>query len=138
MPGILGTPDVRLSRAYLLYDSRCGHCTQFMKTVKLLDFQGRLTPVSIHGNQAERIVHGLLSTSRLKSSFHIVEVSDSGAAIYSAGDGLVRLTRYTPAGQLTYGIVSRVKFLRQALRWAYYQATKIRSASKSCSLGGSA
>jgi hypothetical protein len=109
-----------------------------MKTVKLLDFHGRLTPLSIHGNQAERIVHGLLSTSRLKSSFHIVEVSDSGAEIYSAGDGLVRLTRYTPAGQLTFGIVSRVKFLRQALRWAYYQATKIRSASKSCSLAGSA
>jgi hypothetical protein len=102
--------------------------------VKLLDLHGKLTPVSIHADQAEGLVRGLLSTRRLKSSFHIVELSNSGAEIYSAGDGLVRLTRYAPAGKLTFAIVSRVKFFRQLLRWTYYQASKIRDASKSCSL----
>jgi predicted DCC family thiol-disulfide oxidoreductase YuxK len=132
MTGVLGNPDIRLSQAYLLYDSRCGPCTSFMKIVKVLDLHGKLTPVSIHANQAEAIVKGLLSKNRLKSSFHIVEVSNAGSEVYSAGDGLVRLTRYAPAGRVTFAIVSRVKFLRQFLRWTYYQSTKIRSASKNC------
>jgi hypothetical protein len=105
-----------------------------MKVVKLLDLHGKLTPVSIHGKQAERLVYGILSATRLKSSFHIVEVSDAGSEIYSAGDGLVRLTRYAPAGRVTYSMVSHVKLFRQALRWSYYQATRLREASKSCSL----
>jgi len=131
MPGGLENSKLPV-RAYLLYDSRCGPCTSFMKIVKVLDFQGKLTPVSIHGRQAERLVRGVLSSNRLKSSFHVVEVSSLRSDVYSAGDGLIRLTRYAPAGRLTFGIVSRIKFLRQMVRWSYYQMTRLRSSSKSC------
>ncbi len=102
----------------------------------MLDLQGKLIPVSIHGKQAEGLVRGSLSSRRLKSSFHIVEVSNSGAEIYSAGDGLVRLTRYAPAGKLTFAVVSRIKLFRQVLRWSYYQVSRLRTASKSCSMPG--
>ncbi len=106
-----------------------------MKLVKMLDLHGKLIPVSIHEKGTEGLVKGLLSSDRLKSSFHVLEVSRSGADVYSAGDGLIRLTRYTPGGSITYPMISHTKFLRQFLRWAYYQATKIRAASKSCALG---
>lgn len=105
-----------------------------MKLVKALDIQGKLTPVSVNGRHAEKLVRGVLSPSRLKSSFHVVEVSDSGSEVFSAGDGLVRLTRYTPGGRVTFGVVSRVKAFRQLFRWSYYQLTRIRGASKSCAV----
>jgi hypothetical protein len=105
-----------------------------MKIVKMLDLHGKLTPVSIHDKAAEGLVSGLLSTGKLKRSFHVLEVTNSGSDVYSAGDGLVRLTRYTPGGRVTYSLVSHVKILRQFVRWSYYQATKLRSASKTCSL----
>jgi len=105
-----------------------------MKIAKLLDLHGKLTPLSIHDEAAEGLVSGLLSTGRLKRSFHVLEVTNSGSDVYSAGDGLVRLTRYTPGGRITYSVVSHVKILRQFVRWSYYQATKVRLASKSCSL----
>lgn len=108
-----------------------------MEIAKFLDLHSKLTPVSIYGNEAMTLVRGRLSSGRLMSSFHIVEVSNSGAEVYTAGDGLVRLTRYAPAGKYLYSIVSRMKFFRQFLRWSYYQATRIRSGSKSCSLSGS-
>jgi len=121
-------------QTFLLYDSNCGPCTSFMKIVTGLDFRKKITPISIHGIQAENIVRGFLSTSRLKSSFHVVEISNSGTEVYSAGDGLVRLASYAPAGSLNYTIISRAKPLRQLLRWFYFQATRLRTASKSCSL----
>lgn len=107
-----------------------------MKLAKALDLHGKLTPVSINGEAAEGLVNGKMSVTRLKNSFHILEVSSGSSEIYSAGDGLVRLTRYTPAGRFTYAIVSRIKFFRQIVRWSYYQATRLRSASKSCSTEG--
>ena len=100
----------------------------------MLDLHGKLTPVSIHEKKTEGLVKGLLSSDRLRSSFHVLEVSHRGADVYSAGDGLIRLTRYTPGGAITYAMVSHTKLLRQFLRWAYYQATKIRAASTSCTL----
>ena len=136
MFGSSGKTEVSSPRAYLLYDSRCGPCTRFMKIVKLFDLHSNLTPLSIHGDEAIKLVRGRLSSSRLKSSFHIVEISSAGSEVYSAGDGLVRLTRYAPAGKLLFAIVSRLKFIRQFLRWSYFQATRIRSSSKSCSVRG--
>lgn len=121
-------------QTFLLYDSKCGPCTSFMKIVTGLDFRKKITPISIHGIQAEDMVRGLLSTSRLKSSFHIVEVSAGATQIYSAGDALVRLARYAPAGSLNYAIISRVKPLRQLVRWSYFQVARLREASKSCSV----
>jgi predicted DCC family thiol-disulfide oxidoreductase YuxK len=135
LPNHLDNPKIGFSRAYLLYDSHCGPCTRFMKVVKLLDFQRKLTPVSIHGKQAEKLVSGKISEYRLKNSFHIVEVTNSGSEVFSAGDGIVRLTRYAPAGKIAFALVSKVKPFRQFLRWAYYEATRIRSASKTCSMG---
>jgi hypothetical protein len=106
-----------------------------MKIVKTVDLQRKLTPVSIHGRQAEKLARGFISPKRLKSSFHVIEVSGSGRqVIYSAGDGLVRLTRYAPGGKITFAVVSRVKLFRQALRWSYYQMTRIRNGSKTCSI----
>ena len=134
-PGILGNPS-GLPHTYLLYDSDCGPCTRFMRVAKVLDLHGELIPVSIHAKQAQRLVRGNLSPNRLKSSFHIVEITNSGSKIYSAGDGLVRLTRYAPGGKITFAAVSRIKFFRQVLRWTYYQGTRLRAASKSCSIGG--
>lgn len=122
-------------RAYLLYDSRCSPCTSFVKFVKMLDFHRILSPVSIHSEHAEHLVRGHLSTSRLKSSFHLVEVQDLHTEIFSAGDGIVRLTRYAPGGKFTFTIVNRIKSLRQAIRWSYFQMTRIRLASKTCSVG---
>ena len=63
---------------YLLYDSDCGPCTRFMRVAKVLDLHGELIPVSIHAKQAQRLVRGNLSPNRLKSSFHIVEITNSG------------------------------------------------------------
>jgi predicted DCC family thiol-disulfide oxidoreductase YuxK len=133
MPESFSKHEVRL-QTFLLYDSQCGPCTTFMKIVTGLDFRKKMTPISIHGTQAENLVRGLLSNSRLKSSFHIVEVSAGTTQVYSAGDALVRLTRYAPAGSLNYAIISRIKPLRQLLRWSYFQAARMRSASKSCSV----
>ncbi len=134
MSGVPRNSGADLFRAYLLYDSRCGPCTRFMKIVKVLDLNHKLIPVSIYETETEGLVQGLLSSTRLKSSFHVLEVSQNKAEVYSAGDGLIRLTRYAPGGSVTYPVVSHAKFLRQFLRWAYFQATKIRKASKSCSL----
>jgi predicted DCC family thiol-disulfide oxidoreductase YuxK len=122
------------SHAYLLYDSRCGPCTRFMKIVKMLDLHRKLTPVSIHQKETVVLVDGMLSSGRLKSSFHVLEISQTKTSIYSAGDGLIRLTRYTPGGAITYSMVSHTKFLRQFFRWGYFQATRLRAASKSCFL----
>jgi len=105
-----------------------------MKVAKALDLHGELIPLSIHGNQAERLVCEMLSPARLKNSFHIVEISNTGSKIYSAGDGLVRFTRYAPGGKITFAAVSRIKLFRQILRWTYYQGTRLRAASKSCSI----
>jgi len=121
-------------QTFLLYDSKCGPCTSFMKIVTGLDFRKRITPVSIHEVRAEELVRGLLSSSRLSGSFHIVEVTATNTQIYSAGDGLVRLVRYAPGGKLSYAIMSRVKPLRQLVRWSYFQVTRLRTASKSCSV----
>ena len=134
MPGTLSEPESR-HQTFLLYDSRCGPCTSFMKMVTKLDFRKRMIPISIHGIQAKKIVQGRLSASRLKSSFHIVEVSDLDTQVYSAGDGLVRLAKYAPGGSINYAIISRVKPLRQFIRWSYFQATRVRG--KSCSLADS-
>jgi len=122
------------SYAYLLYDSCCGPCTRFMKIVKVLDLHRKLIPVSIHQKETAGLVDGMLSTGRLKSSFHVLEISQTETSIYSAGDGLIRLTRYTPGGAIMYPMVSHTKFLRQFFRWGYYQATRLRTASKSCFL----
>jgi predicted DCC family thiol-disulfide oxidoreductase YuxK len=127
-------PPISFSKAYLLYDSRCGPCTDFMKLAKVLDLHRRLTPISIHGRQAEILVAGVISPTRLKNSFHVVEVRDGIAEVFSAGDGLIRLTRYAPGGKITFAAVSRIKSIRQALRWSYFQMTRIRSASKTCSV----
>ena len=121
-------------QTFLLYDSKCGPCTSFMNIVTGLDFPKRITPVSIHGIQTENLVRGLISTPRLMSSFHVVEVSEAATRVYSAGDALVRLTRYAPGGYLYYAIISRVKPLRQLVRWSYFQAARLRTASKSCSV----
>jgi len=134
LSNFVASSDSRFSRAYLLYDSRCGPCTQFMKVVKVLDFHDRLIPVSIHGGEARELVHGMISNSRLKNSFHVLEISKSGAEIYSAGDGMVRLTRYAPAGRITFFLVTHIKLLRQFVRWSYYQATRLRASSKSCNV----
>jgi len=121
-------------RTFLLYDSKCGPCTSFMKIVTGLDFRKRITPVSIHEIRAEELVRGFLSSSRLRGSFHIVEVTAANTQIYSAGDGLVRLAWYAPGGKFGYAIISRVKLLRQLVRWSYFQVTRLRTASKSCSV----
>jgi hypothetical protein len=105
-----------------------------MKAVKMMDFREKLTPVSIWSPTAEDLVRGILSTNRLKSSFHIVEVQGCNIRVFSAGDGLVRLMRYMPAGVVAFAIVSRVKILRQAVRWSYFQMTRLRLASESCSV----
>jgi len=130
----IDNPRVSFSKAYLLYDSRCGPCTDFVRIAKVLDLHGRLTPLSIHGKQAESLVSGVISSTRLKNSFHVVEVRDGIAEVFSAGDGLIRLTRYAPGGKITFSLVSRIKALRQAVRWSYFQMTRIRSASKTCSV----
>jgi|SRR5579862_2966791 len=133
MPEQFSEPPSGL-QTFLLYDPNCGPCTSFMKIVTGFDFRKKIIPISIHGREAETLVRGFLSTTRLKSSFHIVEVSERGTRVYSAGDGLVRLTMYTPAGVLSYGIISRVKPLRQLVRWSYFQVTRLRNTAKSCSV----
>ncbi len=59
-----------------------------MKVAKVLDLHDELIPVSIHGKQAERLVRGILSQTRLKSSFHIVEISNSGSKSTAPETGL--------------------------------------------------
>jgi predicted DCC family thiol-disulfide oxidoreductase YuxK len=130
----LSLPDQNARfETFLLYDSRCGPCTSFMKVVTGLDFRKKIIPISIHGIKAESLVSGLLTTHRLQSSFHIVEVTNLGTQVFSAGDGLVRLVRYAPGGPFFYTVFMKVKPLRQFLRWAYFQSTRLRR-EKSCSV----
>ena len=117
---------------YLLYDSDCGPCTKFMRLVGQLDVHRRIVPVSLGDPQAAKLAGPEMSRRRLQSSFHLVEISNGKKQVFSAGDGAIRLTKYLPLGSLSYWIVDRMKFLRNFIRRAYFQTTRIRASSASC------
>jgi predicted DCC family thiol-disulfide oxidoreductase YuxK len=118
--------------AYLLYDSDCGPCTNFMKLVGHLDVHHQITPVSFYESESFNLAGPEMSRRQMLSSFHLVEISEEKRKVFSAGDGAIRLTKYLPLGFLTFRAINRVKFLRKFVRRVYFGATRIRGASPSC------
>ena len=137
--GEMATDRIGANRAvrqesFLLYDADCGPCTRFMKAVKRADLRHKIIPVPLQSGFATSLVSRKLSRTRLKASFHLVEVSDENTEIFSAGDGLIQLISYMPFGFILSKPVARFKKARNAVRWFYLQATRFRSASKSCAI----
>lgn len=116
--------------AYLLYDSKCEMCTRFKIIVKLLDFNRKLAPVSIHERFAFELVRGKLSEDDLFRSFHIVRLSESeGSRVFSAADGVVELLGYLPFLAAFKSLISRADLLKGIVGRSYLYATRMRGAS---------
>jgi predicted DCC family thiol-disulfide oxidoreductase YuxK len=80
--------------ATLLYDSDCGFCRWSLGKVLAWDRRGRLRPVSLQSNQAERLLAGMPEEERM-ASWHLV--GDDGQ-VRSAGAGIAPLLRLLPGG----------------------------------------
>lgn len=116
--------------AYLLYDSDCGVCSRFVKTIRLFDSRKRIIPVALRDQLSRDLVGNKLSREEMHASFHLVEIMNSGEKrIFSAGDGVVQLLGYLPFCTGAKSFIDRAKILRSLFGWSYLQTTRLRTAS---------
>jgi predicted DCC family thiol-disulfide oxidoreductase YuxK len=80
--------------ATLLYDSDCGFCRWSLGKVLAWDRRGRIRPVSLQSEEAERLLAGTREEERM-ASWHLV---GPDGRVSSAGAGIAPLLRLLPGG----------------------------------------
>lgn len=125
------------SFAYVLYDSDCGHCSSFLKVVKLFDVREVLIPVPLKSDMAFRLVKDVMAKQQMLKSFHLVTRSHGFSTVYSGGDGMIQLLVYFPLVSAATILFRRYESLRLIANRAYLQTTRT-SHSSSCIAGQSA
>ncbi len=115
--------------AFVLYDSDCGHCSSFLKAVKLLDVREVLIPVPLKSDMAFRLVKDTMPKQQMLNSFHLVTRSHGFSKVYSGGDGIIQLLVYFPLVSAATILFRRYESLRLLANRAYLQITRIRHSS---------
>ena len=101
-------------KAALVYDSDCGVCLNFKKTVEALDYQGRFEFVSLREEKAHELLARMPMQARM-SSFHIVYPD---GRIVSADDAVPHVVRLLPGGSVTYWLL-KIPGMRPLIRVSY-------------------
>ena len=81
--------DVTDGRAVVLYDEDCGFCRWSLAKVLAWDREGRIRPVPLQSEEADRLLPGMEQEQRM-ASWHLVtedgRVSSAGAAVAPLAD----------------------------------------------------
>lgn len=80
---------------HLLYDSDCGFCLWAIEKILVWDTRRRLRPVALQAPEADRLLPGLDSESRL-ASWHVVTPD---GRVYSGGAAAAPLLRLLPGAR---------------------------------------
>ena len=113
--------------AYLLYDSKCGRCTSFMKIAKWFDHHDLLAPVPLQYDLARNLVNGEKSSEELMDSFHTVTIEKSGKRnLASGGDGLIELLKYFPVTEKVAPVAASSTFFRVLAKYVYLGLARLR------------
>jgi predicted DCC family thiol-disulfide oxidoreductase YuxK len=79
----------------ILYDRDCGFCRWCLGLILRWDTAGRLRPVALQDEQAERLLAGMSEEQRM-ASWHLVE---EDGRVHSAGAAVAPLLRLLPQGR---------------------------------------
>jgi predicted DCC family thiol-disulfide oxidoreductase YuxK len=102
-----------MASATLLYDSDCGFCRWSLGKVLAWDRSGRLRPLALQSQEADRLLPGMPEDRRM-SSWHLVD----DAGVHSAGAGIAPLLRLLPGGSSLAALAERTpRAMERAYRW---------------------
>jgi predicted DCC family thiol-disulfide oxidoreductase YuxK len=83
------------SRNVILYDEDCGFCRWSLSKFLAWDRRGRLRPVPLQSEEADRLLADMDTETRMRS-WHLVTPS---GRVYSAGAAVPPLLRLLPGGK---------------------------------------
>lgn len=84
-----------MDRLAIAYDDDCGFCRWLLTKILRWDRRGRLRPVALQDEEADRLLEGMPLDKRM-DSWHLV----AGGRVYSAGAAIAPLLRVLPWGRV--------------------------------------
>jgi predicted DCC family thiol-disulfide oxidoreductase YuxK len=103
-----------MERATVLYDRDCGFCRWSLGKLLAWDRDGRLRPVALQDDEADRLLAGMSEEERMRS-WHLVTADGK---VHSAGAAFEPLFELLPGGGPPAALVRRLpRATERVYRW---------------------